>query len=313
MRASFSSFDQYSIAEVEISEMEVNGSGGVAAPILSVPLRLSAEHGYMAVQDGLEIVSLRGEIFANTGLNLVSELIHIGFIMPQSCRGYKNQHYYLRFPMNSICIATLEQIRAGGDLKFRLDAHLVVNKLRALNQQVPNKPTINTVWGYVQPHKLSLQAELTIPREAWTSRVLNGVGYGQIHIIELPAVPLSACASLGNAFKALQQAQELHKIGLYGEAVGKCRVALEQFFEHEERTGDDNKTRRVPILAKSWEEKLGKITYDWLNNSLSALKSAANKSHHSPNSHYDQFSSQMIIAITITLVAYAARTGKTEE
>jgi len=112
---------------------------------------------------------------------------------------------------------------------------------------------------------------------------------------------------MDHAFKALQQAQELHKIGLYDEAVGKCRVALDKFFEHEEKTGDDNKIRRVPILAKSWEKKLGKCTYDWLNNSLAVLKEAANKSHHSPNAHYDQFDSQMIIAITTTLVAYAAR------
>jgi len=154
---------------------------------------------------------------------------------------------------------------------------------------------------------------VTVTRDVWTSRVLPQVGYGVVHVLEFPATPLEACASMDHAFKALKQAQELHKIGLYDEGVGKCRVALEKFFEYEDKTGGDGKTRRTPVFVKSWETKLGKSTYDWLNGSLGAIKDAANRTHHSPNIHYSQFDSQMIIAITTAVVAYAARTLDVED
>lgn len=313
MRVSFGSLGRYSIADAEISEVEISGSGGVVAPVLSLPLRLSVSPATLASEEGLEIVSMRGEFFTNTGLVHNSELAYIGFIIPKEYDGFKEQHHYLKFPLDSIRVAALEKTRAGGNLKFCLNVMLIVHKLRALNPRQPNQSLANVVWGYVQPSEIRLQVELTIPRDVWISRVLNGVGYGQVHIVELPAIPVAEYASLNHAWKALQQAQELNKIGLYDEAVGKCRVALDKFFEHEDKTDAGGKTRRVPVLTKSWETKLGAATYEWLNKSLITVKGAANKSHHSPNAHHDQFDSQMIIAITTTLVAYVARNIKSED
>ena len=312
MRTCFSTFEQYSIAEAEIAETEILGSGGVFAPSFWVAVRLDVSPQFLKPNQGLEIVSLSGEISIDSGPRLVAEQVRIGFLMPKEYDGFKGQHHYLKFPLNSLHVVALEQIRAGGNLKFRIDVRLVVHKLQALNPTSPPNHMVGQVWGYVRPQQLQLQTELTIPRDTWISRVLNNIGYGHIHIIELPAVPLAACLSMEQAFKALQQAQEFHKIGHYDEAVGKCRVALDKFFGREDKTGADGKTRSVPVLEKSWETKLGAATYEWLDKSLGAIKQVANKPHHSPNAHYDQFESQMIIAITTTLVAYAARTTGTE-
>lgn len=133
------------------------------------------------------------------------------------------------------------------------------------------------------------------------------IGYGAVQVIELPAVPLMAVENYKEAFQALRQAQEHHKQGLYNEAAGLCRVALERFFDYPEVTGADKLTRRVPTLKKSWETKLGQATYDWLNGSLGAIKQAANPPHHKPGPHYDQLEAQILIAITVAVVAYAAK------
>lgn len=309
MRVSFSSFQNYSIAEAEIIGTEMIGVGGIIAPQLWLPLRITLSHGAMKPGDGLDVVSLTGKLFANNGPLSNSTQVNIGIILFRGHDAFRDQIHNLEFPLDSCRIAALEKLRSGGDLKLRLDAVLSINKLHALNQRPPDQPLAEIVWGYVGPYKLYLQTELTISRDAWISRVLPNVGHGVIHVIELPAVPLEACASLDHAFKALQQAQELHKIGLYDEAVGKCRVALDKFFEYEERTSDGGKTNRVPVLIKSWETRVGKATYDWLNSTLGALKRAANPPHHSPQQHFSQFESQMIVAITAAMVTYAVRTG----
>jgi hypothetical protein len=110
--------------------------------------------------------------------------------------------------------------------------------------------------------------EITIPRSAWVARVLPQIGYGTVHLLELPAIPMTAVEHYKEAYQALVRAQEHHRQGLYDEAAASCRVALERFFDYPEVTGADQLTRKVPTLKKSWETKLGKATYDWLNSSL---------------------------------------------
>jgi hypothetical protein len=129
-------------------------------------------------------------------------------------------------------------------------------------------------------------------------------------MIELPRVPIESCAALKDAFDALQQAQRLESQGLYDDAVGKCRVALEPFFELVEKVDPATKVKtRVPILKTSWETKLGKATYDWLSASFRAIKDPANKPHHSPKSYFDQLDAQMVMNVTTALIAYAAQTA----
>ena len=67
--------------------------------------------------------------------------------------------------------------------------------------------------------------------------------------------------------------------------------------------------RSEEVLKKTWEVKLGKNAYDWLNQTCTHLKGAANAPHHSSNVHYSQLESQMILTITISLIAYIAKTA----
>lgn len=308
MQAEFSALGQLQIAQAEIDETKIVGGGGVVSPHLSIPVRLDVSNVGLRPHDGLEIVSLRGRLSSVAGIITASPEVQIGFLMPHDYDGFKQQLQYLNFPLNGIQIAALENLRKGGNLTLHLEGTLIVRKLRALNDRPPNQPLADIVWGHVRTYDLRLNSDVTILRDTWISNVLPQVGYSVTHVMEIPVVPLKACERFDHAFKALQQAQDRHRIGQYDDAVGKCRVALDQFFEHEEKVGDDGITRRVPILAKGWEKKIGEATYQWLNAVFGAIKAAGNPAHHSPNEHFDQFQSQMVIYITAAVVAYAART-----
>lgn len=306
MRAHFGGFEQYAIAEADVPENEINGSGGTAAPLIWLPMRIDISHRELQERDALEIVSVSGKLTTSNGFSLSSHPVFIETILTRKFSRLHNHPVYLEFPQDKPRLDELERLRAGGNLKLRLDAVLHVKSLFALGEKLAG-PVSRPVWGYVSSHRLHLQTELTVPREAWTARVLPNVGYGSVLTVEFPAIPVQGSEKLSHSFQALHQAQELHKLGHFDDAVGKCRVALDPFFDWIEKAGDDGVVRRIPILKRSWETQLGQATYAWLNDATRAIKEAANPTHHQVAPHYDQLESQMVFAITAALVSYAAR------
>ena len=306
MRAQFGAFEQYAIAEADVPENEINGSGGTAAPLIWLPMRIDISHGALQERDALEVVSVTGKLATSSGFSFSSQPVSIDTILSKKYSRLHSHPVYLEFPQDTPRLAELERLRAGGDLKLRFDAVLHLNKLYSLDEKLAG-PVAKPVWGYVSSHRLHLQAELTVPRDAWVTRVLTNVGYGSVLTVEFPAVPVQGCEKLSHSFQALHQAQELHKLGRFDDAVGKCRVALDPFFDWIEKAGEDGVVRRVPILKRSWETQLGQATYVWLNDATRAIKEAANPTHHRVAPHYDQLESQMVFAITTALVSYAAR------
>jgi hypothetical protein len=304
MRRSFSSHEQYNVADAQISETEVNGNGGAHAPVLLIPVRIDFHIHPSNPRSGIRFGPLRGQIELAHRPFAVAPPVNVNLLLRADYAAMSDQLYYLEFSLDAARIAFLEKVRAGGDLKLKINLTLTVEKLFALHDgPIPH----DAIWGSVNRLDVTWHDEITVPRSSWVSRVLPQIGYGTIHLIELPAIPLAAVENFKAAFESLTQAQEHHKHGLYDEAVAKCRVALEHFFERHEVTGSDKLTRLVPKLKSSWETKLGKVTYDWLNGSLAAIKGATNPTHHAPGPHYDQLEAQVLIAVTIAVVAYAAK------
>jgi hypothetical protein len=313
MKGHFSSFGQYSIAEASIDESQINGYGGASAPVLAMNLNLDVSHGALKSNEGFEILSLEGKLLSNGVLLARSGPLPVHYILQHKFNTLKGQSHYLEFPLDANRLASIESKRAGGEVKFRLDLVLRVTKLQALNERPADQPMAAIVWGFVQTTQLYLQADLVVPRDVWVSRVLPNTGYGITHILEFPAASIESCNAIDHSFKALKQAEEKHKLGFYDDAAGKCRMAIEPFFDYEPVDPSHPESRKIPVLKKHWETKLGQATYDWLKNTLGSIKDASNPPHHSPTAHYSQFDSQMILAITTAVVAYIARTLKPED
>jgi hypothetical protein len=311
MNISFSSLGQYNVIDADVEVNEINGVGGAAAPQVWLPLRLNVSHGVLGAHDGYEFIQLVGRLFLD-GIHFARALpVPISFLIQPGFATLKNQLLYLEFVFDAVQIEALERSRKGGDLKLRLEATLEVMQLRLLNPSSGDARPFNPVWAQVQRHRPGMSTEIVVPRTTWIERVLSRVGYGQVHLIELPAITVEKNEQYAHAFEALRQAQSFHHTGHYAQAVGMCRVALEEFFELKSVT-DKGVSRSIPVLKASWETKLGKATYEWLNASLAALKAGSNKPHHLASATYSQFDSQMLQMVTIAVVSYAAKNADSQ-
>ncbi len=299
------------VAEIDVDEARSLGAGGVAYPRLCVPACLHLRGVRGTGPADLAFTDLFAQLWIAQDVDRIADALPLKIHTIGSVAWHQalDESFYLEFPLDAVRVAQLERLRNGGDLTFRLDLKLSAQEFGPPHEAKEDAPVRCTLRRL---HRLTAQLVFTVPKSVWIEQVLPRLGYGMVHIIEFPAASLDSCAELAQSFQALHQAQELHKLGLYDDAVGKCRVALDKFFELADKTGEDGAKRRVPILKRSWEAKLGKDTYTWLDGTLGAIKQAANLAHHSPNAHYSQLDSQMILAITSAVVSYAARTRESE-
>lgn len=288
--------------EASIRPDGVNGQGAEILPRLFFQVRLviNEEHSYGRQQpvQAWSFGVLTGELLI--GSEKVAD------IRPYSInnrmlggQNYSNEIYLnIEIPLDARRIEWLELKRAGKSFEATLRINLQVQSFGQ------NLHTRDFPCGLLEASTIQGDIPFTIPDTHWRERVLPGLGYGKVMVVELPAASLEACKALDHSYKALEKAQMQFALGLYDGTVGSCRVALDQFFEPAEK--DDGSGKTVPRLKKSWERRLGEATYQWLDSSLGAIKAEANKPHHSPNNHFDRLEAQMLMMITTALISYAA-------
>lgn len=293
--------------EALIKPENVSGQGAGIFPRIhfQVKLDIRGEYGWHRQQD------VQAWSFGNLSGELLVGNEKVGNIQPYSVnrarygtQDYPTEEYLnIEIPLDARCIEWIESKRSGKSF----DANLRIN----LQVQVFGRDSRakEISYGLLDVSLIQGDIPFTVPDTHWRERVLPGLGYGKVIIVELPAVSLEACKALEQSYKALEKAQKQFALGLYDEAVGSCRVALDQFFEPVDKGDGSGKT--VPKLKKNWESRLGEATYEWLNSSLGAIKTEANKPHHSPNNHFDRLEAQMLMMITTALISYAA--GQIEE
>ena len=293
-------------AEASINPTTIQGVGGVMWPrlMLQVTLHIN-EEGDRFWRDRVQAIAfgmLTGELVVGSET--------IAHIRPYSINkkrpgnlGYATDEYLqLEIELDARRIEWIEQQRAGKSLEAKLRIALQV-QVFGNTKDLPNFS-----FGLVEASSIYGEIPLACPDTQWRENVLPGLGYGKVIALELPAVSVDACKELAHSFKALEKAQRHFQQGLYDDAVAACRVALDPFFEMVEKEGEPDK--RIPKLKKSWERTIGAATYQWLDATLSAIKTTANKPHHSPNPHFDRFEAQLLLVVTTAVIAYVARHGE---
>lgn len=310
-RKQFSGGINRTIAELDIDVSRLSGNGGADYPHLFWQLEMPLQSPKSPLND-YALRSVAAQIYFATGQKITDAR---PMLLDRVIHGYQtyagSEYLNFEFPLDARRIESIERHRQGGSLQLRLDIQIYFDEYGALPAHEPSKRP--PLWGLTNTHRMALSETFQVPQSDWISRVLPNIGYGKVHILEFPATPLEACAALDHSFKALKQAEEKHRLGFYDDAAGKCRLAIEPFFDHEAVDANHPESRKVPVLKKHWETKLGKATHEWLKATLGSIKDAANPPHHSPNEHYSQLDSQMILAVTTAVVAYIARTIKPED
>lgn len=295
--------------EAQIDGGKVQSAGGADYPRLIVPLHVSVK--------GLK-PEHRNDIYSAQLGEIQGELLFGGLKISDSLPRQLNrlvyeydwdQYEYLEFPLDARRLEWIERQRQGslhGSVRVSISS-LVLGQARGSDDQYKPPVAFRDAVAYQR------DVSFTVPDTQWREQVLPGLGYGKIIAIELPAIPIESFQGIDHSFKAMSQAQRFFQMGHYDEAVGKCRIALDNFFEVIEVDNSDGSKRRIPILKRSWETRLGLATYTWLNESLGAIKAVSNSPHHSPNEHFDRLGAQMLIMITTALISYAANTADVAE
>jgi hypothetical protein len=298
-------------AELDIDVSRLCGTGGAEYPHLAWQLQLALT-SRKALQTDYAFRSVTAQLYFSGGQKIAdARPISLHRVIRGHQAYWGDEYLNFEFPLDARRIEAIEHRRQGGSMKFRLDVQIHVDEYGVIPAHVESKRP--ALWGLCAGQWLMLQEEIQIPQTDWVERVLPNIGYGKVHILEFPATSLDACAALDHSFKALKQAEEKHRLGFYDDAAGKCRLAIEPFFDYDPVDPTHPDSRKIPVPKKHWETKLGKTTYDWLKSTLGSIKDASNPPHHSPNEHYSQLDSQMILAITTAVVAYIARTIKPED
>lgn len=294
--------------EARINPSNIQGTGGATWPRLMFQVVLNIDEDRSGYNQGRFQAASFGML---TG-DLVVGSETIAHIRPVSINvrllgnlGYTTEaHPLIEIELDARRIEWIEQQRAGKSFEAKLRISVQVQLFGAINTAPGSE------FGLIDVSAVYGEIPLACPDGHWRDTVLPGLGYGKVIAIELPAIELASYKALEHSFLALEKAQKQFLLGHYDDAVGACRVALEPFFELADKVGEPGK--RYPQLKKSWELSLGAATYQWLDASLGAIKTAANKPHHSPNSHFDRLGAQMLITVTTSLIAYAARQQTTK-
>jgi hypothetical protein len=292
-------------AETAIEANGISGNGRAEAPILQVAIRML----FRCPKNpgtSLDFRELRcrvspfdGVYFAASAPTYLNCRLTAGAELP-------NELVYVEIPVDRPRLALLNRLRNGGDVRLRLDFELFVDELVEVGRS-QNHPN-SSVWGLREHHRMFAKVQAEIARSKWAEQVLLQTEFAKIHFLELPAIPIESCAEMKDAFNALQHACKLENQGFYVDAIAKCRIALEPFMEMIEQADGNGGKRRVPILKASWETRLGKATYDWLNSAFIATKQATNQTHHLSSATFGQLEAQMILTVATAVVAYAVKT-----
>jgi hypothetical protein len=304
MSSSFTDHSSYVICEISPGPNPLWATGSAERPILIVSFNVVLRgprvttHGYDFRTLHCKVSPFDNTYIADSIPARIDRVLKAG-------EQQTDQQLQIFIPIDPARLARIEELRKVGDLRLRLDCELLFDELVGVGQveefgrQVP-------VWALKQHFVTQGQITINLSRSDWVDRVLPQTGYGQIHLIELPVVSLDRIAALGVAFKAVKEAQEQHKNGHYNGAVVSCRQALDGVLTARGEAVINGQKQSIPVLPENWKQRLGDSTYEWLNDALGALKRPGNEIAHQ-HRNFDQFESQMILMLTTTLLAYAAR------
>lgn len=306
-------FDSNELVELELEPNQVQATKDVNGALLFFHFRL---HLHSPAKRGLNAdVVVYTLLTGDVCLDHVPEVsrLRIGSIEPiqvndlhrKEWDGVRTFSSTAVMPFSERAMEAVERTRRG-DIYLHLDWKLGVitygPEMHALQKPPAAQPAISGAKSMV------CQAGLLLPQSVWVNQVLNGSGYGQVKVVELPVLERSEHPGLEKSYQALDQALDYYRRGDYDTAVRDCRIALEAHWQRLKEKRRPDGTPGKSKLAEEWAEVVGASTVKWLQEVLGASWQATHKRHHSPNSgHYSRQDAQMIIAVTTAVLSYIAR------
>jgi len=238
-----------STSKVEVALEYATGMGGPAQPVLIIPYRATLKP---INKTGASYTLLPGEACLYIGSVGVDGRCDMRV---ETVRTYDNEtSFNARFPVDPILLEHIERVRAGGDLKVRCDLRFVVALSLDPDAGKPGGPR-SYVTGF---DTAAAQLEFTIPHSVWVNKVLAGIGYGRMQLLEVPVPTKHAPEVFAGAVSELRQAHDYYLDADYEKVMSHCRKSLEAILDvlKPDLTGLD-KPGFGTKMAKALEQHLG--------------------------------------------------------
>lgn len=216
-----------SYATVRVESTHIGGQGGPAFPQMLIPLSITLKEvdpqwrtgNYVSTPDDpvqhYSLLQLSGTFFANN--------LQLGTFQtpPLTLNTKYNQGgtIVLLISLDLFRIEYMEE-RRSGDMPLRVDIIPWIAK----HYETTRKDKLS---GYEQFETNYHQLSLLVPQSHWVDKVLPGLGYGKMQLLEVPIPATVIGASLARTVSELQRSQDAMKNGDYNKALGSCRHALD--------------------------------------------------------------------------------------
>lgn len=283
------------IGKVSITESEVRGEAGPLAPQLVIPLKFELDP--RPPDKSLAVFQLRASLYKDQQTfptSLACQPIFLGqtdgFLAWSMNNGrVGSNRVELRFAINALEIAALEyQRHASPTDVFQLYLKLqpAIAGLQHFNEFQPAQHTpLSGPWDHLQfgmysqmyPFwSASIQTMfLRLERTTWIERVLPGLGYDQLRLLEvLLPPPLPSHTSAATEFDKAKRALDEHR---YSDCAAACRGLIGIW---ETTLGASREQRIADVVASRLSWSQGDLRRRFLDDLWKAANDIANVAHH---------------------------------
>lgn len=288
---------------------KIGGTGGPEYPRLSIPLEFT-----LRPQESKEEIRTYSLLWLKSSLFFLNAKIGEGisdFIFEYSWPGAGSRQIFIEIPLDSYRIEKIEEKRKG-DIEFRLSGSALIVEHPCVPRAGPQEKQ-QYKRDVKEFNKGSFDITFVIPQSHWIDKVLPGLGYGKIKIIEV-LIPRKIVPEIFNkALMEIEQSQRYFLEGDYDKVVAHCRNAVELIPEalpvdlsHVENPSFNNRVEM--FLKECLSELMNDAKRKSLEKMIAAIWKLGSITHH-PSSldYFNRADAEAVLQITTVLLAYVGK------
>ncbi len=308
-----------SIGTVTINPEWISGQGGPAFPQLSVPLSISIQSAepeaqrrmgmgnyFPTADDAIQDYTLHqiyGTLFFSSGGGQIAfHSLPLSLFSRPKTQG----QVALTIALDVYQLRQIEEQRIG-DVSLKFDFTFEFAKHYPVARKEPYSP--------IEKFETSFfSMTVIIPRSDWVDKVLPGLGYGKIYLVEVPVPQRAIGEIIANTLKEFQQAQQQMLLGDYNKILGHLRNTLELLSDAVEYKGTPRDGKTNPSFADKIDYLLTVLPgaptgfrRDNLARMCKDLYGFTSPPEHPSPPHFTRDDAEMTMLITIAVLSYMGK------
>lgn len=296
-------------SDVSLEVEKIRGVGGLEYPRLSFSLEFILNPSES--KEGIRAFSL---LWLKSSLYLRNRIIGEGISESMAVYSWPHpspQQILIEVPLDAYRIEKIEEIRQG-DVEFRLSGSALVAEHPRIKRAAPNES--QEYRKNVEEFRTGkFDITFTIPQSNWIDKILPGLGYGKIKLIEVPIPEKIIPGIFKKALEEIQQSQRYFLEGNYDKVVAHCRNAVQLIPEAlpislsgEDKPAFNNKVKI--FLKEHLSPFLSDTKREFLEKMIKATWNLSSLAHHPVcPGYFNRADAEAVLQITTTLLAYVGK------